>query len=192
VTTQTMRPLGIAGAWEIAPALHGEPGRLFAELCRFDELADLVGRPTRPAQASLAVSTRGSVRGIHYAHGQVTYFACISGTVLDIVVDIRVGSPTFGQWEMVRLDDVDRHATYLQAGLGHGYYVCSEQATLLYLVSRVYVPEAEREIHPLDPALGIAWPVDGLVLSGRDAAAPTLDAALAAGMLPHFDQAVSQ
>src|SRR5690606_21424643 len=135
-------------------------------------LAEAVGHPLTLAQANLSVSAAGVVRGIHYAEvppGQAKYVTCPSGAVLDVVVDLRVGSPTFGRWEAVRLDDVDRRAVYLTEGLGHGFCALTEGATVAYLCSTTYHPAAERSIHPLDPALGITWPVDAPHLSARDA-----------------------
>ena len=100
-----IRPLAIEGAFEIIPAQHGDSRGLFLEWYRFDRLAEAVGHPLRLAQANLSVSARGVVRGIHFADvppGQAKYVTCSRGAVLDAVVDLRVGSPTFGQWEGVR------------------------------------------------------------------------------------------
>jgi dTDP-4-dehydrorhamnose 3,5-epimerase len=115
---------------------------------------------------------------------------CAAGAVLDVVVDLRVGSPGFGKWEMVRLDDEHRRGVFLAEGLGHGFMALSEQATVLYLCSTPYAPGREHGVHPLNPALGIAWPLDGLadapILSAKDAAAPALDDALRSGELPTY------
>lgn len=175
-----IRPLGIGGAWEITPQQHGDPRGRFLEWYRHDRLAEAVGHRLELAQANLSVSARGVVRGIHYADvppGQAKYVTCVSGAVLDVVVDVRRGSPTFGRWEAVRLDDVDRRAVYLAEGLGHGFCALTDGATLAYLCSTTYHPAAEHAVHPLDPALGIDWPTGSPILSDRDAAAPLLDAA---------------
>ena len=182
-----LRQLSIAGAYEITPVLHGDPRGLFTEWYRFDQLAAEVGHPLRLAQANLSVSSRGVVRGIHYADvppGQAKYIACVRGAVLDVVVDIRVGSPTYGRWEGVTLDDVDRRAVYLGEGLGHGFCALTDDATLAYLCSETYNPQGERAIHPLDPDLAIDWPAADPQLSARDAAAPSLASAAADGLLP--------
>jgi dTDP-4-dehydrorhamnose 3,5-epimerase len=137
------------------------------------------------------VSARDVVRGIHFADvppGQAKYVTCVAGAVLDVVVDIRVGSPTFGQWESVRLDDEERHAVYLAEGLGHGFCALTEQATVTYLCSSEYRPGREHGIHPLDAELGIAWPAAVPLLSPKDAAAPSLAEARAAGLLPRCDE----
>jgi dTDP-4-dehydrorhamnose 3,5-epimerase len=184
-----IRPLSIDGAWEITPQQHGDPRGLFLEWYRFDRLAAAVGHPLRLAQANLSVSAQGVVRGIHYADvppGQGKYVTCVRGAVMDIVVDIRVGSPTFGQWEATRLDDADRRALYLGEGLGHGFCALTDDATLSYLCSTTYDPDAEHAVHPLDPGLAIDWPAEAPLLSARDAAAPSLAEAREAGLLPDY------
>jgi len=118
--------------------------------------------------------------------------------VLDVVVDIRVGSPTFGQWDTVLLDDVDRRAIYLSEGLGHGFLSLADGSTVTYLCSEPYSPAREHEVHPLDPGIGIDWPTvarDGsalaFALSAKDEAAPTLAEAAAAGLLPDYAEALA-
>jgi dTDP-4-dehydrorhamnose 3,5-epimerase len=138
----------------------------------------------------MSVSAAGVVRGIHFADvppGQAKYVTCVRGAVLDVVVDLRVGSPTFGQWEAVRLDDVDRRAVYIAEGLGHGFCALTDGATLAYLCSTTYNPGAEHTVHPLDPQLAIEWPASAPTLSARDAAAPPLSAAREAGALPDYE-----
>ncbi|WP_089156835.1 dTDP-4-dehydrorhamnose 3,5-epimerase [Micromonospora sp. NBS 11-29] len=184
-----IRPLGIEGAWEVTPQQHGDPRGLFVEWYRFDRLAEAVGHPLRLAQGNLSVSAHGVVRGIHFVDvppGQAKYVTCVRGAVLDVVVDVRTGSPTFGRWEAVRLDDTDRRAVYVAEGLGHGFCALTGEATLSYLCSTTYRPAVEHAVHPLDPALGIDWPVETPLLSTRDAAAPTLAQAHGSGLLPDY------
>jgi dTDP-4-dehydrorhamnose 3,5-epimerase len=113
------------------------------------------------------------------------------GAVLDFVVDIRVGSPTFGRWDSVRLDDVDRRAVYLAEGLGHAFIALTEGAVVSYLVSDVYSPTREHGLNPLDPDVGLEFPAEAgePLLSAKDAAAPGLHEAAAAGLLPTWDAA---
>jgi dTDP-4-dehydrorhamnose 3,5-epimerase len=149
-----------------------------------------VGHPLDLAQANLSTSTRDVVRGVHFADvppGQAKYVTCLSGTVLDVAVDIRVGSPTFGAWEAVLLDDEERRAVYLAEGLGHAFCALTEGATVAYLCSSTYRPGHEHGIDPLDPELAISWPAGTPLLSAKDAAAPSLAEARAAGLLPHYD-----
>ena len=114
---------------------------------------------------------------------------CASGAIIDVVVDVRVGSAGFGSWTAVRLDDENRRALYIGEGLGHAFAAVSDQATVLYLCSTPYAPGRERGVNPLDPAIGIDWPGDTeLVLSDKDRAAPSLAEAKAAGLLPDYAQ----
>jgi dTDP-4-dehydrorhamnose 3,5-epimerase len=184
-----IRPLSIEGAFEVTPVQHGDQRGRFLEWYRFDLLAAEVGHPLTLAQANMSISAPGVVRGIHFADvppGQAKYVTCVQGAVLDVVVDVRVGSPTFGQWEAVRLDDADRRCLYLAEGLGHAFCALTE-ATLTYLCSEPYNPAGEHVTHPLDPDVGISWPTIEPVLSARDAAAPTLSAAVGLGLLPDYE-----
>lgn len=185
-----IRPLSIEGSFEVTPTRHGDVRGTFLEWYRFDALAAAVGHPLDLAQANLSTSARDVVRGIHFADvppGQAKYVTCVAGAVLDVVVDIRVGSPTFGDCESVLLDDDTRRAVYLAEGLGHGFCALTEGATVAYLCSSTYRPGHEHGIDPLDPALGIRWPAATPLLSTKDAEAPSLAAAQAAGLLPRYD-----
>jgi len=126
--------------------------------------------------------------------GQAKYVTCAKGAVLDVAVDVRVGSPTFGRWDAVLLDDVDRRAIYLSEGLGHAFMALEDDSTVLYLCSTGYSPGREHGIHPLDPTVGIDWPtVDRQgrpitpKLSDKDVAAPGLAEAQDGGLLPRLE-----
>ncbi len=189
-----MDPLGIDGAWCYTPHVHTDTRGMFWEAFRADELHGTVGHRLDVAQVNCSVSARGVLRGVHYADvppGQAKYVTCVSGAILDVVVDLRTGSPTFGRWEAVRLDAVSRRGLYVAEGLGHAFLALSDQATVSYLCSRPYAPGREHGVHPLDPDLGIDWPLDvEPVLSDKDAQAPTLEQARAAGMLPAYETCV--
>jgi dTDP-4-dehydrorhamnose 3,5-epimerase len=197
----TFRPLRIAGAWEFTPRQFADTRGAFLEYFQGAPFAEAVGHRLTVAQANLSVSAAGVVRGLHYADvppSQAKYVTCARGAVLDVVVDIRVGSPTFGQWESVLLDDVDRRAVYLSEGLGHAFMSLEDESTVLYLCSAPYAPGREHGVNPLDPALGIAWPTTARnghplapLLSDKDAAAPFLAEALASGLLPRWEDAVA-
>jgi dTDP-4-dehydrorhamnose 3,5-epimerase len=185
-----MEPLGIPGAWAFAPRIHSDDRGSFAELFRAAELSGDVGHRLEVAQANCSVSRRGVIRGIHFADvppGQAKYVMCLSGEILDVVVDLRTGSPSFGRWEAVVLDAEARRAVYLAEGLGHAFMALNDQATVVYLCSAPYAPGREHGVHPLDPAIGIAWPA-GVepVLSRKDATAPTMAEAERAGLLPSY------
>ena len=193
----TYRELSVPGAWEITPLQHGDPRGVFLEVFQGGPFAATAGHAFDLQQANCSVSAAGVLRGIHYADvppGQAKYVTCPKGAVLDVVVDIRVGSPTFGTWDAVLLDDVDRRAIYLSEGLGHAFMSLEDDSTVLYLCSTGYSPGREHGIHPLDPEVGIAWPdVDRegrsirAQLSDKDLAAPSLAEALATGLLPTWD-----
>ncbi|HYY09905.1 MAG TPA: dTDP-4-dehydrorhamnose 3,5-epimerase [Kineosporiaceae bacterium] len=189
-----LRELAVPDAHLVVPVQHGDERGTFLEWLRADDLAEL-GHPFEVAQANASVSRPGALRGIHYADvppGQAKYVTCVRGAVLDVVVDLRVGSPAFGSWDAVRLDDRDRAALFVAEGLGHAFCALEPDTTVVYLCSDVYRPAAEHGVHPLDPALGIDWaghlPAGTTpVLSAKDAAAPTLAQALAAGALPSYE-----
>lgn len=185
-----LTPLSIEGAWVMTPRVHGDERGRFLEWFRADRFADAAGHPLALAQANCSVSSRGTVRGIHFADvppGQAKYVTCVAGRVLDVVVDIRVGSPTFGQWTSVVLDDVDRKAVYVSEGLGHGFAALADSSAVVYLCSEGYAPEREHEVNPLDPALGIDWQVPHPQLSPKDRDAPTLMEVRRVGRLPSYE-----
>jgi dTDP-4-dehydrorhamnose 3,5-epimerase len=185
-----VKPTVIDGAWTFTPAIHRDDRGSFLEWYRAAELSGELGYRPETAQANCSVSRRGVIRGVHFASvppGQAKYVTCVSGAVLDVIVDIRVGSPSFGRWESIRLDDTDRQAVFLSEGLGHAFTALSDEATVIYLCSAPYAPGREHGVHPLDPEIGIAWPADTEpVLSGKDAAAPTLEQARRSGLLPDY------
>lgn len=184
-----IRELSIPDSYEITPKQFGDDRGVFLEWYRFDRLEEAIGHPLDLRQANTSVSKRGVVRGIHFAdvpRGQAKYVTALRGAVLDYVVDIRVGSPTFGQWDSVLLDDVDRRAIYLAEGLGHAFVALTDDATVSYLVSDTFNPAAEHGIDPLDPAIGLVYPPEAgdPLLSPKDLAAPSLYEAAAQGLLP--------
>ena len=177
----------IAGMWVFTPKQNGDDRGLFLEWYKADVVGPAVGRRLPLAQANHSVSKRGVVRGVHFAlvpPGQAKYLYCPQGRLRYISVDIRVGSPTFGQSVSTILDDVDRRAVYMAEGLGSAFTVLSESASLVYLCSTPYTPTREFTVNPLDVDLAIAWEVDEPVLSPRDAEAPSLKQAEADGILP--------
>jgi dTDP-4-dehydrorhamnose 3,5-epimerase len=187
-----MRPLAIEGSWLHEPKVFHDVRGAFHEWFRQGDLAAAAGRSLPLAQANCSVSARGTLRGVHFADvppGQAKYVTCVRGAVLDVVVDIRTGSPTFGQWEGVRLDDESHAAVFLAEGLGHAFMALTDDATVVYLCSEGYAPAREHGIDPLDPALGIAWP-EGVepLLSDKDAQAPTLARAAETGLLPSYEE----
>jgi dTDP-4-dehydrorhamnose 3,5-epimerase len=138
-----------------------------------------------------SVSRRGTLRGLHYSvapGGQAKYVTCTAGSVLDVVVDLRTGSPSFGAVDSVVLDAATRSSVYLPEGMGHAFLALSDDATVTYLCSTPYAPEHELTVSPLDPELGLSWPSDlaPYLLSPRDAGAPSFAEARKAWRLPTY------
>jgi dTDP-4-dehydrorhamnose 3,5-epimerase len=129
-------------------------------------------------EGTVARSNPGVVRGIHYAPGRAKYITCLYGSVYDVAVDLRQGSPTFGDHMATTLDPQNRKAVYIPAGLGHGY-MSLEHSIVVYLYDTPYDPEHYYAINPLDKRLGIQWPWPdaSLIMSSKDTAAPGLDKA---------------
>lgn len=188
------RELSVPGAWEITPKQFGDPRGVFLEWFKAGKFEEALGHPLDLQQANMSVSSAGVLRGIHFADtppGQAKYVTCPKGAVLDVVVDIRVGSPTFGRWDAVLLDDQTHRTIYLSEGLAHGFLALQDDSTVSYLCSAGYSPGREHTICATDPAIGIEWPlVDGAAptLSDRDAAAPSLAEVEAGGLLPSWHE----
>ncbi|MFD1812036.1 dTDP-4-dehydrorhamnose 3,5-epimerase family protein [Rhodococcus gannanensis] len=190
------RELRIAGAWEITPRTFGDDRGVFLEWFKDSAFRAAVGAPLELKQANCSVSAAGVLRGVHFTDnppGQAKYVTCVRGAFLDVIVDLRVGSPTFGQWDSVLIDDVDRRAVYLAEGLGHAILSLEDSSTVMYLCSIEYTPTLDRDLHPLDPDLAIDWPTVGrdgtpltYQLSEKDTAAPSLAQLVEAGVLPRY------
>jgi dTDP-4-dehydrorhamnose 3,5-epimerase len=189
----TARELAMPGAWEITPALHTDSRGAFYQWFTDSEFESFAGHRFDLRQANCSVSAAGVLRGVHFAQvppSQAKYVTCLHGSVFDVIVDIRVGSPTFGKWDAVVLDDHHRRSVYLTEGLGHAFLALQDDSTVMYLCSAGYAPDREHTINALDPALDINWPAaDGEpILSDRDRQAPTLAQVQAAGLLPTWDK----
>lgn len=191
------RELKIKGSWEITPRQFPDERGLFTEVFKEEAFFEATGHHLKLAQANCSVSKAGVVRGIHFAQvppSQAKYVMCPSGAVLDFVIDIRVGSPTFGKWDSVLLDDIDRRAIYISEGLGHCFVSLAEGSVVTYICSQGYNPGREFGISPTCPEIGLVWPEvdrDGnplkVILSEKDTAAPGLSEAKAQGILPEYE-----
>jgi dTDP-4-dehydrorhamnose 3,5-epimerase len=185
-----IRELKVPGAWEITPEQHADDRGLLHEWFTDTEFRAMTGHRLDLRQANCSVSAAGVLRGLHFAQlppGQAKYVTCVRGAVFDVVVDIRVGSPTFGQWDSVLLDDRSRRSIYVGEGLAHGFQALYKDSTVMYLCSAEYDPGREHTILATDPALDIQWPGTDHVLSERDAQARTLDEVKDTGLLPMWD-----
>jgi dTDP-4-dehydrorhamnose 3,5-epimerase len=158
----------------VAPVVHGDQRGFFQETYRRDVYAEL-GITDEFVQDNHSRSKRGIVRGMHYQPGMAKLVRCATGSILDVLVDLRRGSPTFGEWEAFELNDDNLHQLYVPNGFGHGFCVTSELADVVYKCSAYYDPAAEAGIAFDDPDLAIEWP-EGieLIASERDRTAPRL------------------
>jgi dTDP-4-dehydrorhamnose 3,5-epimerase len=187
-------PRGIEGVWEFTPILRPDDRGVFLESFKAPVFEEAVGHPFDLQQMNISVSRGGTVRGVHFADvppGQAKYVQCFDGVILDVVVDIRVGSPTFGQWDAIELSSQTRNGLYIAEGLGHAFCALSESVTVGYLCSEPYAPRHEHGITPVDPALGLPWPTGELLLSPKDTEAPTLAEALEQGLLPDYAECMA-
>jgi len=188
VTDVQIRELAVLDSYVLDLVPHGDARGRFTEWYRADVLSEATGFGLTLAQANHSVSARGVLRGVHFAlvpPGQAKYVYCPAGKVLDVVVDVRVGSPTYGMHDSVLLDSAQPRAVYLAEGLGHAFVSLADASSVTYLVSTGYSPGREFAVHPLDPALDLPWPADvDFELSAKDLAAPTLEQAREQGLLP--------
>jgi dTDP-4-dehydrorhamnose 3,5-epimerase len=191
-----IRPLSIDGAFVVTPVVHRDGRGEFVEWFRADLLQEATGMDFSVAQANFSISAKGTVRGIHYADvppGQAKYVMCSAGSIRDYVVDIRVGSPTFGQWDAVDITARERNAIVLDVGLGHAFVALEENTTVTYLVTDHYKPHAEHAIAPLDIDIALDFPLHPatLLLSQKDSMAPGFATAQEQGMLPKWQGRVT-
>ena len=175
----------IAGLLVLEPRVFGDERGFFMESFSERAFAKATGLDVRFVQDNHSRSTRGVLRGLHYQtapHAQGKLVRVVHGTVFDVAVDIRPGSPTLGRWFGVEISEANRKQVWVPAGLAHGFLVTSESADFLYKTTACYEPAAERAIRWDDPGVGIAWPDIGTapLVSAKDAAAPSLEAALKA------------
>ncbi len=176
-------PTKLDGTVLLEPEVHGDARGFTVETFRRDAWAEL-GVDVEFVQHNHSRSAKGTLRGIHFQTdpGQAKLVRCARGSVFDVAVDLRRGSPTFGQWEGHVLDDEAHRQLYVPVGFGHGFAVLSDVADVAYLLSSVYDPATESGIAWDDPDVGVEWPLADPLLSERDKAAPRL--AEAAATLP--------
>ena len=172
-----LEELSIAGLFKLTSPVWGDDRGFFREWFKLPDLNE-AGISFTAAQANLSRSARNVVRGLHFSvapEGQAKVVTCAEGELVDVMVDLRVGSPTFGKTELVTLRGGDGISLYLPTGIGHGFCATSDDAVLVYLLSSTYNPAAELEVHPFDKELMVPWPLSGeAILSDKDAAAPSL------------------
>ena len=186
----SVEKLDIPGAWVFTPKQFGDERGVFFEWFQDSTFEEFSGDKFNLAQANCSISQKGTLRGIHCADvppGQRKYITCVAGSALDVLVDFRIGSPTFGKWHSVVLDTKDRRVVCVPNGVGHGFMALEDNTSIVYLCDQRYNPAAEFEVNPLDPQIGIQWPKDIVpLLSPKDESAPML--AQVTDRLPIFTQ----
>ena len=181
--------LSIPGIALVESPVWGDERGYFREWFKREDFAAL-GSDFVAEQANFSMSARNVVRGLHYSlapEGQAKVVTCVYGELDDVIVDVRVGSPTFARVEIVHLSAAEERSVLLPAGVAHGFCVTSEFAGLAYLLSSAFNAALELEIDPFDARLGVSWPLSGEpIVSDKDARAPSLSQRQAANELPSF------
>ncbi|PBC83952.1 NDP-hexose 3,5-(Or5-) epimerasee [Streptomyces sp. 2224.1] len=187
--------MSIKGAYRLVPNKIPDIRGSFFEAFRGGILTEIIGYPFTVGQANYSLSRRNTMRGIHSTSlppGQAKLVTCVRGAVLDVAVDLRVGSPTFGMYDMTPQDEESGTAVYMADGIGHAFLALTDDACMNYLCSEAYVPGTMIEVNPLDPDIGIPWGIEEPpIMSEKDAAAPTLAEAVSQGLLPTYEECLA-
>ena len=185
------QPLKISGSWKIEFQKFDDNRGFFYESFKEEDFKKLIGRSLNIKQTNTSSSSKGSVRGIHYAlvpPSQAKLVQCQRGSIKDYVIDIRVGSPTYGQFEEIELNENSASAVFIEEGLAHAFVALENQTVVTYFVTEKYNPEREKGINPFDKTLNVKWPDLELILSEKDKQAISLEEAMNQGLLPSFDE----
>ena len=187
----SLQELSITGAYVATHRVFPDERGLFREWFKAEELAS-IDKDFSVQQANYSKSNQWVIRGIHYSlapQGQAKIVTCASGKIVDVLVDLRTGSPSYMTIEYVELSEDSGKVVYIPSGVGHGFIVESESAAVVYLISSEYAPEYEKAICPTDEEIGIAWPLpigEVGIFSKADTEAPSLAQAKESGTLPTF------
>ena len=184
-----LTPLGIEGVWLAESPVWSDDRGFFREWFKSEDIKKETGRDFGIEQANISLSSRGTLRGIHYSiapRGQAKWITCVAGSIKDVIVDIRPDSKSLGQWIEVELRGDSGKAVLISEGLGHGFLALEDNTAVAYLVSTPFSPTHEYEINPLDEKIAINWgmEISELKISDKDKNAPTLSERLAEGKLP--------
>ena len=184
-----LTPLGIDGAWLAESPVWSDDRGFFREWFKSEDVKAATGRDFGIEQANISLSSAGTLRGIHYSlapRGQAKWITCVSGSIQDVIVDIRPDSKTFGQWVDVELNGDSGKVVFMSEGLGHGFLALEDHTAVAYLVSTPFSPKEEFEINPLDEKVGVTWGVDlsTLKISSKDRTAPSLMDLKSKNLLP--------
>ncbi|MEO3930511.1 dTDP-4-dehydrorhamnose 3,5-epimerase family protein [Micromonosporaceae bacterium B7E4] len=191
-----VRELELSGCFLVTPAPHADRRGSFHEGFRADLLRRETGRDFPVRQINYSTSRRNTLRGLHgvtVPPGQAKYVSCVRGALLDVIVDLRVGSPTFGRHVQTTLTPQSGASILIDEGMGHGFLALADDTCISYVLSTTYVPGTQFEINPFDPDLAIPWPLsEPPLISEKDAAAISVAEAVASGLLPRWDRAVTR
>lgn len=184
-----LKQLEIDGAWLAESPVWTDQRGIFREWFKSSEMMKVIGRDFNIEQANVSSSSRGTLRGIHYSlakKGQAKWITCVSGSILDVVVDIRPNSQTYKKWLALELSDTNGRSMFIGEGLGHAFVSLQNNSTVSYLLSSEYSPNDEFEINPLDAELNIDWKIsrEELLISNKDLNAPSINERLKQGKLP--------
>ncbi|KMS77325.1 dTDP-4-dehydrorhamnose 3,5-epimerase [Streptomyces viridochromogenes] len=189
-----IQPLTVPGSYLMIPQAIPDARGSFHEAFKESEVSRALGRRFTPRQINYSVSRRGVLRGIHSVllpPGQAKIVTCHRGAIRDIVVDLRLGSPTYGAHDVNVLTAREGASVFVAEGLGHGFAALTDDTVVGYLCSTEYVPDTPVEINPLDPDLNLPWDLEEPILSAKDAAAPTAAEATRAGLLPTYEECLA-
>jgi len=171
-------PLKIVGAWLIEYPIFPDNRGMFREWFKANAL-DSHGLPEfQVRQANTSISSKGVIRGIHYSteeNGQAKLVTCTSGSILDVVVDLRSNSSSFGSHVSIELNSHEGQCVFISSGLGHGFQALEENTAVTYLLDKEYSPDNEYGLNPMDPKIGVTWPVSDLIISQKDLNARNFD-----------------
>lgn len=185
-------PMSIDGCYRILTKQWDDSRGFFFEAFRWERFEEQVGRPFHVAQVNFSVSRRNTLRGIHgtaVPPGQEKIVTCVRGSVLDIAIDLRVGSPTFGCYDTTFQDERSGISMYFADGIGHAFLALSDDVCMNYLCSTEYLPGTMIELDPLDPDIGLPWNLtEPPLMSAKDRDAPTLAQAVEKEMLPTYEE----
>jgi len=184
-------PLGIDGSWKIDFQRFDDNRGYFYESFKEEDFKTHIGRNFKIKQTNTSSSSKGSVRGIHFAMvppSQAKLVQCQRGSIRDYVIDIRVGSPTFGKFEVVELSENSASEVFIEEGLAHAFVALENHTVVTYYVNEKYNPEREKGINPFDKTLNVKWPDLELIISEKDKQAISLDESKAQGLLPNYDE----
>jgi len=168
------QPLGIGNSGVFKSEVHNDSRGYFSEWFQISDFNKAMGEPFTVAQSNLSLSRKGVLRGVHGSSakgGQSKILTCLSGSIFDVLVDLRPSSQTVGQWVGINLEAGDGQTIYIPSGMGRAFMALQDNTVVSYLLSSIYSPDDEFSINPLDQELKIVWPSHHLILSKKDQSA---------------------